>query len=101
MTLSIAWPVACDESLGRFGIGRFQRAPAPERAVELDRQPVAIVLHQRHFLVGVAALGVMPHPPLDRRLQEIDRRPHTFQRWLERTEGHLTPSFSAHRLRDA
>ena len=76
------------QGLGRLGVGRFERPIAAERSVEFDRQPIAVVLHQGQFFVGVAALGVDPPATLDRRLEQIDRRLEALQRWLERTEGH-------------
>ena len=39
--------------------------------------------------VGVRATGVEPHAPFDRRFQEIERRAHALQRWLQGISAHF------------
>ena len=50
------------------------------RGVEFDREPRAVVLHQRvFFLLGCARI-VVTHAPVGRVLERVDRRGEPFQR---------------------
>ena len=55
-------------------IGGEEAAIAIERAVELDGEAGAIVLHQRQLFLGVAAGAVLPGAALDRRFEQIEGR---------------------------
>ena len=61
------------EPLRRFAIGGFERPRPVDRGVEFDREPRAVVLHQRVFFLLGRARFVVTHAPVGRQLERVDR----------------------------
>jgi hypothetical protein len=75
------------EPLGRFVIGGFERPRAVDRGVEFDREPRAIVLHQRELFLRTCARFVVAHAQVRRPFERFDRGGETFERDLKRIHG--------------
>src|SRR5580704_15165633 len=58
---------------GNFVIRQFQRLRARDGAVEFDREPRSVVLHDRKLLLEIGAQGVRLGPPLAGRVEPVER----------------------------
>ena len=96
---SIAWAASASR-FAAFAIGGFERPRPVDRGVEFDREPRAVVLHQREFFLLGCARFVVAHAPVGRQLERVDRRGEPFQRHLDRFQGGLIPSIVTACLRD-
>src|ERR1700722_12262225 len=70
-----------------LSVGGFERARPVDGGVEFDREPRAIVLHQREFFLGRCARFVVAHAQIRRPLERVDRRAEPFERGLKRIHG--------------
>src|ERR1700732_4002858 len=58
---------------GNFVVRQFQRLRARDGAVEFDREPRTVVLHDRKLVLEIGAQGVRLGPPLAGRVEPVAR----------------------------
>ena len=72
----------------RLDIGGEQASIAVERAVKLDGETCAVVLHQNQFFLRIAARAFLASSALHRGLKQVERRAQSLQGRLEKIDAH-------------